>query len=408
VNHGKNLVSNSPQTRPNSLPAIVVSPSSGPSYAAVLANKPAIKNNYNKLQNSSLAASTTKKFLPKKQSQNVARSTTKTPIQNTKSWVSPPLASKPQIQIQNVLLQKTKLQQTRLPYITFFIDNNPLEFLIDTGSPVSILGKSNRHLVSCKEESAFVAVNSSPITVFGKTAQSLCIKRLELPHDFYVADIATNLLGNDFFVKYNVGINYDTQTLTIEDTMFPLYPITKDALIPSVNYSTAATKGTKQNANPNLTDSEGWTVVRNRQGSVVSNAESHLLGTKELSRFPLHNPHKVQTKREQFNKYVSMVLPYTDLPEDNYTDPRESIDSSQDDRSYPLKTARRNIRQRRRDRERRQEACRLSDNVTGSDDTYTPQGGSVRGHERREKLERSLGKKIANDNHVSHSVFEYA
>ena len=164
------------------------------------------------------------------------------------------LRALPQNQIQNRLISATQTHDFelvsspgKLPFINFGLNGNVCVFLIDTGSPVSILGSTFKHLVTRREESSFQAVNSSPIVIYGMTHQCLQLGDMSLPFDFYVADVNLNLLGNDFFKQYHATIDYRREIFSIGHQLFPLYPNVPqgiNTIVPSI-ISNVATFGTQ-------------------------------------------------------------------------------------------------------------------------------------------------------------------
>jgi hypothetical protein len=126
----------------------------------------------------------------------------------------------------------------KLPYLEFKMNGESCKFLIDTGSPASILSGKYRGLVTGSGDSSFMAVNGSPINVFGKTIQVISNGEMLVTHEFFVADVTLNLLGNDFFIKNKVNIDYGSENVSIGGYNTPLYPT-----IPHLTYSTIACKG---------------------------------------------------------------------------------------------------------------------------------------------------------------------
>ena len=102
------------------------------------------------------------------------------------------------------------------------MDSNQEKFLIDTGSPYSILVANHAHGVSPCNVTSFLAVNSSPIHVYGMINKSLGVSHNLYAWHFYVADINTNIIGNDFLSAFEANVNYKDHTFTLDKSILKL------------------------------------------------------------------------------------------------------------------------------------------------------------------------------------------
>ena len=83
-----------------------------------------------------------------------------------------------------------------------------VSLLIDSGSIASILSREFRHLVVNRQEKRhLLAVNGTPITVFGSISVTIHIDGRPYTHSFLVADVGCSILGYDFLSQNSITIS---------------------------------------------------------------------------------------------------------------------------------------------------------------------------------------------------------
>ena len=105
---------------------------------------------------------------------------------------------------------------TLLPYISVGILGRNDFFLIDTGSTVSILKSTyaSRYKLYPTPCLNFRAVNGTELKIHGQCTATLEIGTQILEHIFFVADIDTNIIGNDILQQHNIFLNMGKGQLT--------------------------------------------------------------------------------------------------------------------------------------------------------------------------------------------------
>ena len=84
--------------------------------------------------------------------------------------------------------------------------NSSFEFLIDTGSVVSLVPQCFGFSSSLNSE-PFYAANGSTIKTFGKIKQQIQINNKIYPWTFVIADIRRAIIGADFLTHYNLLVD---------------------------------------------------------------------------------------------------------------------------------------------------------------------------------------------------------
>lgn len=112
-------------------------------------------------------------------------------------------------------------------YLRVNITNNPVNMLIDTGSPFSIITKELAEILGVEIQHTHVDLSSPDgreITVYGKADVDLDILGQKIGQEFLVANLdRVNLLGIDFLEKMNAEININKQTLKTSFGRFKLF-----------------------------------------------------------------------------------------------------------------------------------------------------------------------------------------
>ena len=101
-----------------------------------------------------------------------------------------------------------------LPFMTFNCVFNlcdrrrfDISLLIDSGSIASILSREFRHhVVNRQEKRHLLAVNGTPISVFGSIPVTIHIDGRPYTHSFLVADVGCSILGYDFLSHNGITI----------------------------------------------------------------------------------------------------------------------------------------------------------------------------------------------------------
>ena len=91
-----------------------------------------------------------------------------------------------------------------------------MNFLIDSGSVVSLHSRDYKHLASdtpILESDQLLAVNHTDIEVFGKRTMRLTINDIDFSQEFIIADVGCSILGFDF-IEGN-GFTIETKPLKL-------------------------------------------------------------------------------------------------------------------------------------------------------------------------------------------------
>ncbi|CAF4792818.1 unnamed protein product, partial [Rotaria sp. Silwood2] len=116
-------------------------------------------------------------------------------------------------------------------YIKIFVNNQPTEAIIDTGSAISIIHlnflKTIHHNNFIYKNHARQTANATPLNIIGQIKLELKIKHIT---NFVVAFVATNLitsmlLGNDWINTNHIHLFGDQKRLTIPDQLGQLISI---------------------------------------------------------------------------------------------------------------------------------------------------------------------------------------
>ena len=106
---------------------------------------------------------------------------------------------------------KSHLQKNN-PIIRLTVGGEPVDFLIDTGSSVSVLSMNTfNRLKKCFDLILKVvkpinlrAVNESSIKIYGKVRLNVNFNGEELPYNFLVSNLNVNIVGFDFMRRYDM------------------------------------------------------------------------------------------------------------------------------------------------------------------------------------------------------------
>lgn len=122
-------------------------------------------------------------------------------------------------------------------YLRVNITNNPVNMLIDTGSPFSIITKELAEILGVEIQQTHVDLSSPDgreITVYGKADVDLDIVGQK---EFLVANLdKVNLLGIDFLEKMNAEININKQTLKTSLGRFKLFRNKTTIVVPEFKF----------------------------------------------------------------------------------------------------------------------------------------------------------------------------
>ena len=103
---------------------------------------------------------------------------------------------------------------SRLFYIQ---DTHTTQFLVDTGSEVSVIPPSASDCKHPPDRLTLLAVNNTPISTYGKRSLTLNLGlRRSFPWIFIVADVHDQkpIMGADFFWHYGLLVDMKRQQLT--------------------------------------------------------------------------------------------------------------------------------------------------------------------------------------------------
>lgn len=125
-------------------------------------------------------------------------------------------------------------------YLRVNITNNPVNMLIDTGSPFSIITKELAEILGVEIQHTHVDLSSPDgreITVYGKADVDLDILGQKIGQEFLVANLdKVNLLGIDFLEKMNAEININKQTLKTSLGRFKLFRNKTTIVVPEFKF----------------------------------------------------------------------------------------------------------------------------------------------------------------------------
>lgn len=110
------------------------------------------------------------------------------------------------------------------------INNVKVKFLVDTGSPVSLISNETFKKLKLdsplnKISSTLSTANGNLLTVKGKCTLNIEIGPFEVTQELIVADIkgSSGILGMNFFHENEIDIQIRSQSLRIKDQSIPLY-----------------------------------------------------------------------------------------------------------------------------------------------------------------------------------------
>ena len=117
------------------------------------------------------------------------------------------------------------------------MENEPQLFLIDTGSAYSFLKPKYKHKVTAKADKEFLAVNASPITMYGIVNLKLELGSFHFDQKFHVAEVENNIIGNDFLVANKILINVGEKILAWQNQeTCRIESFSINGIIPRKNY----------------------------------------------------------------------------------------------------------------------------------------------------------------------------
>ena len=90
-----------------------------------------------------------------------------------------------------------------LPTIQVQVEESIVDFLVDTGSSVSIIKKPTKAINENKKP-ILQAVNGTYVDVKGVVTLNVMLQGQAYPHEFIVADVLHNIIGYDFWAAYQM------------------------------------------------------------------------------------------------------------------------------------------------------------------------------------------------------------
>ena len=112
-----------------------------------------------------------------------------------------------------------------LPTIQVQIEEGTLDFLVDTGSSVSIVKQAIKP-VDTTRKPILQAVNGTYVNVQGMVTLNVILQGHAYPHEFIVADVLHNIIGYDFWAAYQMYLRPTYQGVEVfASDMTPLLQI---------------------------------------------------------------------------------------------------------------------------------------------------------------------------------------
>ena len=117
------------------------------------------------------------------------------------------------------------------------MEDEPQLFLIDTGSAYSFLKSKYKDRVTDRADKEFLAVNASPITIYGMVDLKLELGSFNFHQKFHVAEVENNIIGNDFLVSNKILINVGEKILAWQNQeTHRIESFSINGIIPRKNY----------------------------------------------------------------------------------------------------------------------------------------------------------------------------
>ena len=90
-----------------------------------------------------------------------------------------------------------------LPTIQIQVEDVVIDFLVDTGSSVSIVRETTQP-INTNKKPILQAVNGTYVTVQGVVTLNVMLQEKSYPHEFIVANVVHNIIGYDFWAAYQM------------------------------------------------------------------------------------------------------------------------------------------------------------------------------------------------------------
>ena len=123
-----------------------------------------------------------------------------------------------------------------LPTIQVQVEDGLVDFLVDTGSSVSIV-KSTAKEINTQRRPILQAVNGTYVQGKGMVTLNVMLQEQPYPHEFIVADVIHNIIGYDFWAAYQMYLRPTYQGVEVfAADMTPLLQLQNRLLPPKGIY----------------------------------------------------------------------------------------------------------------------------------------------------------------------------